>query len=161
MSTNKIISASFDTFHYNRDILETIINPELNFKWIEVDDVIHVYKGMVVELGQQPIILHEQLISDAVYEPIKDILFYESQTSVFSRICKFTYLIGHAVGTCNIQLMITLFNALYTVNYNTEHFYITSELIDVFTKAYNKEIHLEAFEGFLTEMILNDGWYEK
>ena len=154
MNASKIRSSSFDVVYCNREILSTIKNPESSFKWITVEDIIHVYEGLAADLEEQPLVLHQQLISDAVYEPIKDILFYGTTKSLFSRICEFTYLIGHAVGSCNIQLMITLFNALYRINYNAEEFFITNDLIKIFTRAYNKEIHLEAFEGFLAEIIL-------
>ena len=127
-------------------------NPVRRFKWLTTEDVIKIYEVLADTVKVAPWIIHEQLISDALYQPIKDIIFYDANKGIFTRICEFAYSIGHAVGTCSVPLMISLFITLCEGNnINTPE--VTEDLIDIFTKAYHKTITPNAFKSLLTDRI--------
>ena len=119
--------------------------------WLTTKDVVDMYTYLTNKFDTPMVVFHEHLISDALYYPIKDIIFYESRESIFTRICKCTYLIGHTVSTCNVPLMVTVFLTLCKLN-NIAVKVIDEKWINVFTDAYNKKINPEAFNQMLTDL---------
>ena len=148
LSNNK---NSFKVINHRTEIKKSINNSR--FQWITTEEVIEIYEAIAKELNSVPLIIHTQLISDALYYPIRDIIFYNSNQDIFARICNCVYYIGHTVNTCNVPLMVSLFVSLCRCN-NIEMPDITIELYNIFDKAYSKVIHPDAFERMLHELII-------
>ena len=154
MTDNKVFTTSNDAFMTNYDILIDMDYHESAFKWVDIEDVIKIYENLCGEYNVKPRILHTQLISDAIYEPIKDLADYNVRKHTFTRICHFVYLIGHSVGNCAIQLMIVLFVTLCTLNRIVHYPRLTDDIVDLFIRAYNKEIHMESFQNSLSNFLI-------
>lgn len=121
--------------------------------WLTEKEVIAIHTFLANKLKVPAKIFNERLISDALYYPIKDIIFYESRDSIFTRICNCTYLIGHTVSTCSVPLMVSVFLTLCKLN-SIAICQFDDKWVKVFTDAYNKKITPDAFREMLTDIKL-------
>ena len=121
--------------------------------WLTVDDVIDVYNAIAYDHNVKPRVIHNKLIEDALYLPFKDIISYESNKGILTRICQFTYCVGQTVSNCQVHLMIALFVALCKLN-SIKTPDIDSNIIEIFCKAYNKQIHPNAFESYISNIVV-------
>ena len=124
-------------------------------QWLTPVQAIEIYNQIATELDVTPSIIHPHLISDALYNPIKDILDYDSNSGVFTRICNCVYSIGQTVNTCSIPFMIVMFIALCDCNKFIAP-KVTDELIVIFEKAYHKQINPYSFKGHIMNLMSNN-----
>lgn len=159
MANNGTISLANYMFDVNSTILKDIDPNEKSILWIDSVDVTEIYNRICLKNNVQPCIINERLLSDIIYEPIKDMCNYNANKGIFTTICHFTYLIGHAVGQCSIQLMLVMFLTLCSMNHIVVYRKISEKLIELFTMAYNREIHFSSFEHSLTNFLIECNTY--